>query len=154
MCCLHIHFPGQYRPSQAEFVCQRCGHTDNADHNAAVVIATRGIKKLLSGDPLTKPYTIDKTGEIASYQLSLGTKKFPVGVIRYVAHRPHGVPLSIHIAVEGGHWWLSFAAEDAEVTMPEKTADAATEQIAEDLRKISSTYRPYRKFTSIGLSQV
>ncbi|MDA8193739.1 MAG: zinc ribbon domain-containing protein, partial [Thermaerobacter sp.] len=41
------------RRSQAEFVCQRCGHTDNADHNAAVVIAKRGIKKLLSGDPLT-----------------------------------------------------------------------------------------------------
>ncbi len=44
------------RLSQAEFVCQRCGHTDNADHNAAVVIAKRGIKKLLSGEPLTKPH--------------------------------------------------------------------------------------------------
>jgi putative transposase len=79
----------------------------------------------------------DKTGEIASYQLSLGTKKFPVGVIAYVAHRPHGVPSSIHIAVEGGHWWLSFAAEDAAVTMPQKTFDAATEQIAEDLRHLA-----------------
>ena len=44
------------RPSQAEFVCQRCGHTDNADHNAAVVIAKRGIKKLLSSDPLMKSH--------------------------------------------------------------------------------------------------
>ena len=44
------------RLTQAEFVCQRCGHTDNADHNAAVVIAGRGIKKLLSGDPLTKSH--------------------------------------------------------------------------------------------------
>ncbi|PSR37393.1 MAG: hypothetical protein C7B44_04065 [Sulfobacillus thermosulfidooxidans] len=41
------------RPSQAEFVCQRCGHADNADHNAAVVIAKRGFAKLLSGEPLT-----------------------------------------------------------------------------------------------------
>jgi len=80
---------------------------------------------------------IDETSEIASYQLILGTKKFPVGVIAYVAHRPHSVPSSIHIAVEGGHWWLSFAAEDAEVTMPKKTADASTEQIAEDLRHLS-----------------
>jgi putative transposase len=80
---------------------------------------------------------IDEAGVIASYQLILGTKKFPVGVIPYVAHRPHDVPPSIHIAVEGGHWWLSFAAENAEVTMPEKTADAATEQIAEDLRHLS-----------------
>jgi putative transposase len=44
------------RPSQAEFVCQRCGHRDNADHNAAGVIAQRGIPKLLSGDPLTKTH--------------------------------------------------------------------------------------------------
>jgi putative transposase len=29
---------------------------DDADHNAAVVIAKRGIKKLLSGDPLTKSH--------------------------------------------------------------------------------------------------
>ena len=43
------------RQTQADFVCQRCGHTDNADHNAAVVIAKRGIHKLLSGKPLTKP---------------------------------------------------------------------------------------------------
>lgn len=45
------------RPAQAAFVCQRCGQTDNADHNAAAVIATRGIKKVLSGDPMTKHLT-------------------------------------------------------------------------------------------------
>ena len=39
------------RPSQAEFVCQRCGHRDDADHNAAVVIGRRGARKLLSGEP-------------------------------------------------------------------------------------------------------
>ena len=44
------------RPSQAECVCQRCGHIDNADHNATVVIAKRGTKKLLSGDPLTNSH--------------------------------------------------------------------------------------------------
>ncbi|MHB1684968.1 MAG: RNA-guided endonuclease InsQ/TnpB family protein, partial [Bacilli bacterium] len=43
------------RLTQAEFVCLRCGHTDNADHNAAVVIAHRGVTKILSGGPLTKP---------------------------------------------------------------------------------------------------
>ncbi len=46
------------RLSQAEFVCQRCGHTDNADHNAAWVIAKRGIENLLSGDPLTKAHKV------------------------------------------------------------------------------------------------
>ncbi|MHB1627639.1 MAG: zinc ribbon domain-containing protein [Bacilli bacterium] len=43
------------RPTQAEFVCRRCGHTDGANHNAAVVIARRGVTKFLSGVPLTKP---------------------------------------------------------------------------------------------------
>ena len=90
-------------------------------------------KELFTFTPQIDP----QTGDMRSYQLTLGTKKCPVGVISYVSHRPHGVPSSIHIAVEGGHWWLSFAAEDAEVTMPEKTADAATEQIAEDLRHLS-----------------
>ena len=44
------------RKSPSEFVCQRCGHTDHADDNAACVIAKRGIQKLLSGDPLTKTH--------------------------------------------------------------------------------------------------
>ncbi len=44
------------RQSQSEFVCQHCGHTDNAGHNAAVVIAKRGITKLLFGIPLTKKH--------------------------------------------------------------------------------------------------
>lgn len=45
--CGHIHQDN--RPSQAAFVCQRCGNSDNADNNASKVIAKRGIKQLLSG---------------------------------------------------------------------------------------------------------
>ena len=44
------------RPSQAAFVCQRCVHGDNVDHNAACVIAKRGINKLLSENPVTKAH--------------------------------------------------------------------------------------------------
>ncbi len=90
-------------------------------------------KELFTFTPQIDP----KTDDIRSYQLTLGTDKFPVGTIAYVAHRSHAVPTSIHIAVEGGHWWLSFAAEDPAVAMPEKTVDAATERIAEDLRHLS-----------------
>jgi putative transposase len=32
------------RQSQARFVCVSCGHSDNADRNAALVIAKRAIK--------------------------------------------------------------------------------------------------------------
>ena len=45
--CGHIH--PDNRPSQAEFVCQRCGFKDNADHNASLVMAKRGIRLLLEG---------------------------------------------------------------------------------------------------------
>jgi putative transposase len=77
------------------------------------------------------------TGDLLGCSLSVGTDTCPVGEIPYTAHRSHAVPASIHIAVEGGHWWVSFAAEDLAVTMPKKTVDAATEQIAEDLRHLS-----------------
>ena len=77
------------------------------------------------------------TGTLTGYRLAVGTDTCPVGEIPYIAHRSHAVPASIHIAVEGGHWWLSFAAEDPDVALPKKTVDAATEQIAEDLRHLS-----------------
>lgn len=44
--CEHTHKDNRVR--QDLFVCQRCGHRDNADHNAAVVLAKRGVKLLLS----------------------------------------------------------------------------------------------------------
>jgi putative transposase len=45
--CGHVHKDN--RLSQAEFVCQCCGNSDNADRNASQVIAQRGVKRLLSG---------------------------------------------------------------------------------------------------------
>ena len=84
------------------------------------------------------PQIDDQTGNIVSYQLSLDTKRFPVGITAYLAHRSHSVPSSIHIAVQGGRWWLSLAAEDTALTTPGKNLEAAVEQIAEDLRHLSA----------------
>lgn len=50
--CGHIHKDN--RVSQSEFVCQSCGHTDHADHNAAKVIARRGVRQLLAGKGVKK----------------------------------------------------------------------------------------------------
>jgi len=44
--CGHIHKDN--RPTQALFYCVKCGHTENADDNAAKVIKTRGIKRIHS----------------------------------------------------------------------------------------------------------
>ena len=51
--CHHIHRGN--RKSQARFLCVSCGHTDNADLNAAKVIKQRAIKLILnSGTELSK----------------------------------------------------------------------------------------------------
>jgi putative transposase len=45
--CGHTH--ADNRREQSRFVCQRCGHAENADLNAARVIARRGAKAVVSG---------------------------------------------------------------------------------------------------------
>lgn len=50
--CGHIH--PDNRQTQSVFLCERCGHTDNADRNAALVIKKRAIKLILdSGTELS-----------------------------------------------------------------------------------------------------
>jgi putative transposase len=46
------------------------------------------------------------------YQLRIGTKKHPVGPLRYVADRPHDRPASIVISINAGQWHVSFATEE------------------------------------------
>lgn len=43
--CGHIH--PDNRQTQSQFVCQKCGHSENADQNAAEVIKKRGIEEIL-----------------------------------------------------------------------------------------------------------
>ena len=50
--CGHTH--PDNRETQAEFICQICGFTANADYNAALVIKKRGIKALLDGTIVVK----------------------------------------------------------------------------------------------------
>jgi putative transposase len=50
--CGHTH--PDNRETQAEFICQDCGFTANADYNAALVIKKRGIKALLDGTIVLK----------------------------------------------------------------------------------------------------
>jgi putative transposase len=78
--CGHVHKDN--RLSQAEFVCQRCGNSDNADRNASQVIAKRGVKLLLSGKPHRKE---QKTCRI--------TKRKKIGAER--SESAGGIPLTL-----------------------------------------------------------
>ncbi len=83
------------------------------------------------------PETNPNTGDGLHYHLHVGTPKFPVGVISYNAHRPHRIPASIHISVEGGRWFVAFSAEDEAVALPDGDPDQGIERIAENFRRMS-----------------
>ncbi len=97
-------------------------------------------------------------------ELVLGTKKFPVGVLSFVAHRSYSRPSSLHVSIEAGKWFVSFSSdnglpepkeEDTAATLqrfPEEELDArtlgfdrgvATPVVASDGRKID--FSPVQK---------
>lgn len=68
--CGHTH--ADNRVSQAQFVCQRCGHAENADTNAARVIARRGVEAAVSGS-----YTLREKKKVGSLRRQPSTDPQP-----------------------------------------------------------------------------
>jgi putative transposase len=64
-CCQCGHIEKANRPSQSLFCCRCCGHTANADINAACVLAGRG--------RVNGPNVARASGAATSYQLSAGS---------------------------------------------------------------------------------
>lgn len=58
------------------------------------------------------------SGEITGHQLHLGTKKFPVGVLAFTAHKEYRIPASIHLSILAGQWHVAFNYDD---DIPEPT---------------------------------
>ena len=50
------------------------------------------------------PVVAVETAEITDYQLHVGTKKFPVGILAFKAHKEYTLPASLHISINAGHW--------------------------------------------------
>jgi putative transposase len=58
------------------------------------------------------PKIDQSTGEVTGHQLHVGTKKLPLGILAFKAHKAYQVPASIHISVHAGRWHLSFNYDD------------------------------------------
>ena len=54
------------------------------------------------------PVADTDTGEITGYQLHVGIKKFPVGILAFKAHKAYKLPVSLHISIHAGRWHVSF----------------------------------------------
>lgn len=82
-----------------------------------------------------KPVVDQRTGEITSHTLHVGTKKFPVGCLRLVAHKAFKPAASIHISVSAGRWHVSFNYDDGQIEPSEQeTAEYLLQFTEEELR--------------------
>ena len=76
-------------------------------------------------------FAFDDGGE-GGHRLRIGTKKHPLGRLRYVADRLHMFPASIVISINAGQWHVSFATE-------ENTIYPRPEEIQADLSQWDAT---------------
>ena len=86
--CGHIH--PDNRQTQSSFVCVSCGNQDNADNNAAKVIAKRGVQYLLS---LPQAKTATRLGSSQSNAWRGDHKTEIAPVISASSNDPGSLPL-------------------------------------------------------------
>jgi putative transposase len=73
-----------------------------------------------------KPVVDKATGEIISHTLHAGTQKFPLGQIKFTAHKAFKPAASIHISINAGRWHISFNYDDGQI---EPTAQETTDYL-------------------------
>lgn len=71
-------------------------------------------------------------------KLVIGTKKHPVGVLAFTAHRAFGLPKSVRLVIEAGRWYLTFSSDDGQPLAREDEIAARLRQMSEtDLRAVT-----------------
>ncbi len=94
--CGHVH--SENRVSQSEFICQCCGHADHADHNAAKVIAMRGVRQLLSGKCVQK-----ETKRCRITRITDHTHQGRGGRLQTDCEESQSTPVEIKVSRDGGN---------------------------------------------------
>lgn len=85
------------------------------------------------------PVTDTETGKITGHQLYLGTKKFPVGILMFKAHKDYKLPASLHISIHAGRWHVSFNYDDGIQEPTDKdTTDWLIQFDEAELRKMTA----------------
>jgi putative transposase len=70
-----------------------------------------GRQSVLITSELFEFVPVDSADPSQGHRLLLGTPKFPVGELRFSAHRPYQIPKQIVISVEAGRWFVGFSFE-------------------------------------------
>lgn len=84
------------------------------------------------------PIADPASGEISGHQLHIGTRKFPVGIIAFKAHKEYKLPASLHISIHAGHWHVSFNYDDGIPEPSDKDITAWLQQFNEaELRSMT-----------------
>jgi putative transposase len=85
-----------------------------------------------------RPVVDRATGEITGHQLCIGTRKHPVGVLAFKAHKDYKLPATVHISIHAGQWHVSFNCDDGHIEPSEKETTAwLMEFDAVELRKMT-----------------
>ena len=59
-----------------------------------------------------KPVVDRARGEITGHQLCIGSRKHPLGVLAFKAHKAYQPPASLHLSIHAGQWHVSFNGDD------------------------------------------
>ena len=79
-----------------------------------------------------------ETGEITGHQLHVGTKKYPVGMVAFKAHKDYKPPASLHISIHAGQWHVSFNYDDNTIEPTDQDTTAWLMQFdASELREMT-----------------
>ena len=91
-------------------------------HGRQTVLLTKELFQFIPTGKTTKV----NDGPVKEHKLMIGTEKFIVGELKFIAHRPYELPKSISISQHNTNWHVSFNYGDAE--LPEDTLALMTEE--------------------------